>query len=309
MKNSLLDRLKNAAINFVMRERLPKGVRLCDFDRIRYEVRPGDVLLVEGHSRISGLIKSVTHSPWSHAFLYLGRLHDIDNSLLRDRVRDFYKGNPEEQLIIESQLGRGTIINTLSFYEKHHLRICRPKGLSRQDAQGVIGFSIGRLGRQYAVRHTFDLLRLMLPWRILPRRWRSSIFNKQNRTPTKEICSLMIAEAFASVKFPILPVVRKEKGGELQIYHRNPHLFTPSDFDYSPYFEIIKYPFFELGHHASYRNLPWGESETPLEEPQDKQENQDDKSAKIKKLEETIDSIKSTAPVTPLEPNTPHKNN
>lgn len=32
-------------------------------------IRPGDVLLVEGNSRISGAIKYLTQSTWSHAAL------------------------------------------------------------------------------------------------------------------------------------------------------------------------------------------------------------------------------------------------
>ena len=33
---------------------------LTNFERLRYELRPGDVLLVEGHSNVSEIIKSIT---------------------------------------------------------------------------------------------------------------------------------------------------------------------------------------------------------------------------------------------------------
>ena len=36
---------------------------LCDFERIRYEIRPCDVVLVEGRSRISEIIRTITQSP------------------------------------------------------------------------------------------------------------------------------------------------------------------------------------------------------------------------------------------------------
>ena len=49
----------------------------------------------------------------------------------------------------------------------------------------------------------------------------------------------------------------------VQLYRRNPKLFVPSDFDYSPYFEIIKYPFMDFSTHASYRLLPWSDSMQP----------------------------------------------
>ncbi|MEW8045856.1 MAG: hypothetical protein AB2805_05155, partial [Candidatus Thiodiazotropha sp.] len=42
-------------------------------------------------------------------------------------------------------------------------------------------------------------------------------------------------------------------------FKRNPRLFTPKDFDYSPYFDIIKYPFLGLDDLGVYRRLPWGD--------------------------------------------------
>src|SRR4029078_4224452 len=68
-----------------------------------------------------------------------------------------------------------------------------------------------------------------------------------------------IAEAFTSVTFPILPfIIKNEKTSRFEIVHRNPHLFAPKDFDYSPYFEIIKYPIFDPHEPLPYyRRLPW----------------------------------------------------
>ena len=43
-----------------------------DPERLRDLMEPGDVLLVEGNSRISGIIKYLTQSTWSHAALYVG---------------------------------------------------------------------------------------------------------------------------------------------------------------------------------------------------------------------------------------------
>lgn len=39
---------------------------------LRDRLRPGDVLLVEGKGRISGGIKYLTQSTWSHSALYVG---------------------------------------------------------------------------------------------------------------------------------------------------------------------------------------------------------------------------------------------
>ena len=67
----------------------------------------------------------------------------------------------------------------------------------------------------------------------------------------------MIAEAFSFIHFPILPLVKHDGESGVQLFQRNPKLCTPRDFDYSPYFQIIKYPFLDYSHHSDYRLLPW----------------------------------------------------
>ncbi len=230
---------------------------LCDFDRVRYEVRPCDVILVEGRSRVAEIIRTVTQSPWSHAALYIGRIHDIDDEELRDKVCSFYAGNPHEQLIIEAWLGQGTVVNPLSKYRGDSLRICRPSGLSRQDSQRVLKFTLHHLGFEYDLRQLLDLARFLFPYSIIPRRWRSSLFEHNAGTPTRSVCSSMIAAAYASVKFPVLPVLEECDDGSLRMLPRNSRLFTPRDFDYSPYFDIIKCPHLAFDKQAPYRDLPW----------------------------------------------------
>jgi hypothetical protein len=67
----------------------------------------------------------------------------------------------------------------------------------------------------------------------------------------------MIADAFHSINFPILPLVQEDNEKNLELIQRNPRLFTPSDFDYSPYFNVIKYPIFKLGKNVNLSDLPW----------------------------------------------------
>jgi hypothetical protein len=232
-------------------------VPLSHFDRICEEVQPCDVLLVEGRSRVSDVIKLVTQSPWSHAALYIGRIRDIDNPRLHDLVKSFYAGSEDEQLILESELGLGTLIRPITAYDKEHIRICRPRGLLPEDAHDVIRYAVSQVGSEYDVRQILDLARFLLPWRIMPRRWRSSLFNTNVGNVTKTVCSTLIAEAFGFVQFPILPLVKLDKDNNVQLYRRNPKLTVPSLFDYSPYFEIIKYPFLDYGRHENYHLLPW----------------------------------------------------
>jgi hypothetical protein len=82
--------------------------------------------------------------------------------------------------------------------------------------------------------------RFLMPWPLLPRRWHSTLFNYKPGMRTKESCSSLLAEAFQSVNFPILPIVKGD-GKNTKLYKSNPKLYSPRDFDYSPYFDIIKY--------------------------------------------------------------------
>jgi hypothetical protein len=253
----MINLFRNAIIRWLKREKPLPDTPLSDFQRVRHEVKPCDVILVEGRSRVSEVIKLITQSSWSHAALYIGRLHDIEDPLLQDVVRKHYLGTADKQLIIESELGTGTIVRPLTAYEQEHLRICRPRNLGFEESQGVIAHCVAMLGSAYNVRHVFDLARFLFPWFIMPRRWRSSLFSANPGKSTETVCSTMIAEAFGSIQFPILPLVKKVEADRIRLYLRNPKLCTPRDFDYSPYFDIIKYPFLDFAHYAQRRLKPW----------------------------------------------------
>jgi hypothetical protein len=234
-----------------------EDAQLTDFERLCEELHQGDVLLIEGRTRVSHVIKSITNSPWTHSVMYVGRFDEIRDESLQEKISEHYSGESHEQLIIEAMLGEGTVIYPVTKYKNEHLRICRPKGLSRSDRQNVIAFALSQLGYDYDVRHLIDLARFLLPYSIFPRRWRSSLFQQYAGQSTRNVCSYMLGEAFSTVNFPILPIVERTEDGGLKLYKRNPRLFTPRDFDYSPYFDIIKYPYFGLDDVAAYRGLPW----------------------------------------------------
>jgi hypothetical protein len=232
-----------------------------DFSRLKYEIKPGDVLLIEGRSRVSSIIRAITQSSWTHAALYIGRLIDFEDDEMRNIIRQHTNAKDNVRLIVEGVLGQGTIISTLSSYRNHHIRICRPIGLTPSDTHLVINYAVRAVGQPYNVRQLLDLARFLLPWSILPRRWGSSLFRTSSGEIESGICSSLIAEAFTSVQFPILPFVVPDEGNGVEVFHRNPHLFTPKDFDYSPYFEIIKYPLFNPDEPLPYyRRLPWTKS-------------------------------------------------
>jgi hypothetical protein len=245
--------------HFLTKDVSPSRSYLCDFSRICHEVRPADVLLIEGRNRISHIVQRITQSPWSHAALYIGHIHNLDDPTLREFVQQNYKGSLSEQLIAEAMIGEGTIIVPISKYKKEHIRVCRPTGLSHLDAQKVIGYAVKSIGRKYSLRNFFDLGRFLLSSKLIPRRWRSSLFDQRAGKTQQDICSAMIAKAFSSVKFPILPLIRENDKRRLEMIRRNPKLYAPSDFDYSPYFDIIKYPMMPVAGFSIYRHLPWQE--------------------------------------------------
>jgi hypothetical protein len=254
-------------INWLTKDREVLDFPLCDFERIRYEVRPCDVLLTEGRNRVSDVIKFVTQSAWSHAALYIGRIHDIEDPIIRYKALEYFNGAPDTQLLIEGVIGKGTIITPLSLYRQDHIRICRPRGLSPHDAQHVLEFAVNRLGYTYDTRQIFDLMRFMLPWTILPRHWHSTLFEESAGQSTRTVCSTMIADAFNSIHFPILPYIKKNPETGIELFRKNSRLYTPRDFDYSPYFEIIKYPFVGFEDQAPYRKLPWNKNGTIMGAP------------------------------------------
>ncbi len=237
----------------------PAHHKLSNFERLRHEIKPGDVVLVEGTTRVADVIRQLTQSRWSHAALYIGRLHDIEDPLARQRIKQFYDGQPNTQLIIESELGMGTLVRPLHVYRQKHLRLCRPRELSYPDSQQLLVQAINHLGIAYDVRQILDLARFYMPWGVLPRRWASSLFNWQPGGHTKIVCSTMIAESFAAIQFPVLPLVKRVDNGQVRLFQRNPKLCVPADFDLSPYFDVIKYPFMDFDDRGDsrYRLLPW----------------------------------------------------
>ena len=100
-----------------------------------------------------------------------------------------------------------------------------------------------------------------MPTPPVPVRWRRRMLTLGSGDPTRAICSTLIAQAFQSVRYPILPRIETERSGDLsverEILHIRHHsLFTPRDFDVSPYFKVVK-PTLETK--FDYRSLTWSE--------------------------------------------------
>jgi hypothetical protein len=224
-----------------------------DDDALRSTLVPGDVLLVEGNNHISGVIKYLTQSTWSHAALYCGPIGD--------RVT----ANGEPLVLVEANIGQGVVAAPLSKYARFHTRICRPIGLTEDDRARVCAYAAERIGFDYDLKNIIDLMRYLLPLPV-PQRFRRRMIALGSGHPTRIICSALIAQAFATVRYPILPKVTKcgsdaARDEILEIRHSS--LYAPRDFDISPYFEVVK-PTIRRG--FDYKAIAWadlGEAEAP----------------------------------------------
>jgi hypothetical protein len=214
----------------------PAALRAC--------IKPGDILLIEGRNHISGIIKYLTQSTWSHAALYVG---PIVGSAAPE-------GEPCD--LVESNLDDGIAGAPLSRYFVYHTRICRPVGLSAEDRKTVCDYAVERIGLQYDLKNIIDLARYLVPLPV-PQRWRRRMIALGSGDPTRLICSALIAQAFAKIGYPILPEITRveSESARKEIYHiRDSSLYTPRDFDISPYFAVVK-PTIEVG--FDYKTIRW----------------------------------------------------
>ena len=229
-----------------------------DPEGVRRTLRPADVLLIEGNQKIATAIKYLTQSTWSHAAVYVGT---AAGALASDR---------EPLSLIEANLGEGVVAVPLSKYASFNTRICRPVGLTEVEQQQVVSFVLDRIGQQYDTRNIVDLARYLLPTPPVPVRWRRPMLALGSGEPTRAICSTLIAQAFQSVRYPILPKIERASDensangySRQEILHIRHHsLFAPRDFDLSPYFQIVK-PTLEQG--FDYRGLRWSEENASAE--------------------------------------------
>jgi hypothetical protein len=220
-------------------------------DALRAVLRPGDVLLVEGDSRFATAIKYLTQSTWSHAALYVG-------------VHAHQSRGAMKHAFVEADVVDGVRMVDVETFAGYHTRICRPVGLDDDGCRRVAGYAIDRIGMRYDLRNIIDLVRYLLPTPPVPIAWRRRMLAFGGGDPTRAICSTLIALAFQSIRYPILPVTRRHDPAspecpgcfEERLHIRHHRLFAPRDFDVSPYFQIVK-PTIAAG--FDYRALAWDE--------------------------------------------------
>lgn len=223
-----------------------------DFAALDRCLQPGDVLLVEGNTRAASAIKYLTQSTWSHSAMYVGAIPGRAD------------GDGETHVLVEANPVEGVVSSPLSKYRHNHVRICRAHALTPQDRAAVVSYVTDRIGLIYDTKHVFDLMRYLFPLPV-PMRFRRRALAIGSDKPTQAICSTLIAQAFQSVRYPILQRVKRRDDDRkvksqfsrdeiLLIRHYS--LYTPRDFDISPYFAVVK-PTLETG--FDYKRFTWSE--------------------------------------------------
>lgn len=226
-----------------------KQLAFNDMDQLYRAVQPGDVILVEGDSEMSRLIKVFTQSHWSHVALYVGDALIQEKSILKHHYLSAFNTHAKH-MIVEAFSGKGVIAAPLNKYQHLNIRICRPFGILDTDLARVIEDVVHRIGTRYDNQNIIDLALIAF----------QSFFRPQTRLSLKAclgncnhfqvICSGMIAQAFQAVSYPIIPeVTRSDRapvfeegnpyGGCLKMKHYTQ--ISPRDFDLSPNFDVIKY--------------------------------------------------------------------
>ncbi len=254
-----------------------------DVDALYRHIRKGDVLLVEGDTRIAAVIKYLTQSSWSHSVLYIGdELTRLPGPVRERALAEF--GDHARHLIVEA-LPEGVVAAPLNKYVDMNLRVCRPIRLRPEHLQVILDDAIAAIGWRYDIQNVLDLARYLLPVSLVPARLRRDALHFGSRLPTEVICSSLLGRLFAKVGYPITPIeglgppverrsasagrmgwIRALLGRESPDEYtglfrmRHPTLLTPRDFDFSPYFEIVKFNVLADGN-FDYQKIQWEQIE------------------------------------------------
>lgn len=253
MKAGILSRwalrfLTRPAARSASLERLPS-----DPDALAAVLKPADVLLVEGTERVSRVISYLTTSTWSHAALYLG---EAAPPACVENARARHPDGDGRRLLLEALPQEGVVASPLDKYRNHAVRVCRARLLAPADASRVLAFAAEQIGKTYDVDNIVDLARYFLPPGLVPARLRLDALHFGAGKPTEVICSSLLAQAFASVGYPVRAAGARRRTSLGRRVARalgfpdrrtKPRrvpatLIVPRDFDLSPFFDVVKPP-------------------------------------------------------------------
>jgi hypothetical protein len=127
----------------------PPGYRKIEnisMENIATILKLGDIILVEGGTRISSAIKYLTQSSWSHACLCIKETTSTQDT----------------SMLLEADLVDGVRTVRLDHYSGFNIRICRPVDLSYEEKLKLVNFAKSKLGHQYDLKNIFDLMRYLI---------------------------------------------------------------------------------------------------------------------------------------------------
>ncbi|MBI3786540.1 MAG: lipo-like protein [Deltaproteobacteria bacterium] len=251
----------------VYEQRIPN-----DLAALKSQLKPGDVILVEGDQRISQVIRYLTQSSWSHAAIYIGDELRRFNVQVADALLEQHT-TEARHLIIEATAEEGVVCAPVTKYINHNIRICRPRNLRRDDLERMLRELVAQLGWAYNTRHIVELGRYFFPVTLIPARFRRTALRHGGDATRQVICTTMLARAFGNIGFPIIPRVKLDeidaqhtwvgrllgRNGSRQraLYEpEDPTVITPRDFDLSPYFDVVKFNHLANGR-FDYRRIEW----------------------------------------------------
>jgi hypothetical protein len=180
-------------------------------------LRNGDVLLTEGNTRAAALIKRITRSTWSHVSMYVGPLEE----------------GPDPRCIVEADVAEGVRSIRLSELEGLNVRVLRPIGLTEALRSRLAEWVVSRIGGEYDLKHAWVLARSFLG--MPPKVSSAPASNSIAESASRFICSTLLANAFALVGYPILPI-HTPVAAVSTADHR---YVVPDDFETASVFEVV----------------------------------------------------------------------
>lgn len=212
-----------------------------NIEGLKEAIKPGDVLLVSGISRLSNIIKIVTKSHWSHSTLYIGegKILEADNIIYTKNGLE----KIERSVVIE---------NPIEKYQKYNIRVKRPHQLTEEDLSIILNEAKKYLGKDYDRKNLYNFLLGFLGFKKFD--YRKSMGSEGSYT-----CSALIANLFQSVKYPILPEVVIFEDGKRLVVNKNYTHISPGDFDLasSQFWQTISFQ--GIGKSSHYKDIPWYE--------------------------------------------------
>ena len=188
-----------------------------DPESLAAALRNGDVLLTEGNTRAAALVKRITRSTWSHVSMYVGPLEE----------------RPDPRCIVEADIAQGVRSIRLSELEGLHVRVLRPIGLNDADRSRLAEWVVSQIGGEYDLKHAWVLARSFLG--MPPKPSIPLAPNGIAESATRFICSTLLANAFALVGYPILPI----HTAATAVSTADHQYVIPGDFERASVFEVV----------------------------------------------------------------------